>query len=112
MVNAWLTDGALLMEQYVLTAVIAVLGTTMSILLGMILNRLNKLEEKLEAKLDKVDCETRRYACRLEIGKQIEREDEDIKDLYACKEKEHEELWETFGRHSHTGLPADSKVTR
>ena len=78
--------------QYVLTGVIAVLAAVMTVLLSLILGRLTRLEDKLDAKVDKEFCEHQQQVCEREYGRGP--------------------FWEVFNRHSHTGLAADSKVTR
>jgi hypothetical protein len=78
--------------QYVLTGVIAAFGTVMTILLGLILSRLNRLETKLDGKVDKEFCDHQQEVCDKVYGQR--------------------NFWDVFNRHSHTGLPAESKVTR
>ncbi len=78
--------------QYVLTGLIAVLATVMTVLLSLILSRLSRLENKLDSKVDKEFCEHQQEACEKQYGRGP--------------------FWEVFNRHSHTGLAADSKVTR
>ncbi len=78
------------MALYVLTGVISALGALMSLLLVMILQRLSKLEDKLDGKQDKNECE--RHEER------------------ACQSLQ--DVWDAFNRHCHEGLPSGSKVTR
>jgi uncharacterized membrane-anchored protein YhcB (DUF1043 family) len=78
--------------QYLLTAVIAILGTVMTVLLGLILGRLGSLEKKLDNKVDKEFCDHQQAVCEKAYGRS--------------------DFWEVFNRHSHTGLSAESKVTR
>lgn len=79
-----------MMALYVLTGVISALGALMSLLLVMILQRLSKLEDKLDGKQDKSECE--RHEERASVSLQ--------------------DVWEAFNRHSHEGLPSGSKATR
>ena len=83
------------------TALMSVIGAVIILMLGAILNRLVKVEDKLDAKVDKSYCEKAQQA----EGRELER-------IFACKERDHEDLWDAFNRHCHTGLPVDSKVTR
>ena len=78
--------------QYLLTGVIAVLGTVMTILLSLILGRISRLETKLDTKVDKEFCDHQQEVCEKSYGQR--------------------DYWDVFNRHSHTGLAADSKVTR
>ncbi len=81
-----------MMAQYALTAVIAILGSVMIVLLGVILSRLARMEEKLDLKQDKTEC---------------------VKQVANCERVfQIDNFWEAFGKHSHTGLPGDSRVTR
>ena len=80
------------MTQYLLSGLIAAVSAVILFLLGLILNRLSRLEEKLDGKVDKAFCDHQQETCQREYGQ--------------------ERFWEEFNRHSHTGLPADSKVTR
>ena len=80
------------MTQYLLSGLIAALAAVILSLLGLILNRLGRLEEKLDSKVDKSFCDHQQEACQREFGQ--------------------ERFWEVFNHHSHTGLEADSKVTR
>ncbi len=74
----------------VLTGIISAFGALMSLLLVMILQRLSKLEDKLDRKQDKGECERR--------------------DKRSCQALE--DIWDAFGKHSHEGLGPASKVTR
>jgi len=78
--------------QYALAGLIGVLGTIMTVLLSLILSRLGRLENKLDGKVDKEFCDHQQIVCEKAYG--------------------HGEFWDVFERHSHTGLPAHSKVTR
>jgi hypothetical protein len=75
---------------YVLTGVISAFGGVMSLLLMMILQRLSRLEDKLDGKQDKGDCSC--YQDRLREALQ--------------------DIWDAFDKHSHEGLAPGSKVTR
>ncbi|MDR3555911.1 MAG: hypothetical protein P4L55_14230 [Syntrophobacteraceae bacterium] len=75
---------------YMLTGVISSFGALMSLLLVMILQRLSKLEDKLDGKQEKLECERRE-----------ERFCQSVQDI-----------WDIFNKHSHEGLPPTSKVTR
>lgn len=79
-----------MMAVYVLTGVISAFGALMSLLLVMILQRLSKLEDKLDGKQDKAQCE-----------RNEERTCQTLQDV-----------WDAFNRHSHEGLPLGSKATR
>jgi prophage maintenance system killer protein len=81
-----------MVPEYILTAIISVLGTVMIVLLGVILSRLSRLEDKLDGKQDKAECDRQADRCQK---------------LFAD-----EDLWDVFNRHSHTGLEANSRVTR
>jgi hypothetical protein len=85
-------EGAGIMAQYLLSGIIAFLAAIMTVLLTMILGRLNRLEEKLDVKQDKAFCENQKETCDRQFSTK--------------------EFWEAFGKHSHTGLAATSKVTR
>lgn len=75
---------------YVLTGVISALGALISLLLALVLQRLSRLEDKLDGKQDKNDCVCYQDRWREAI----------------------QEIWDAFGKHSHEGLPPTSKVTR
>ena len=75
---------------YILTGVISALGALISLLLALVLQRLSRLEDKLDAKQDKSDCLCYRDGLREAL----------------------QEVWDAFGKHSHEGLPPTSKVTR
>ena len=78
--------------EYVLAGVLTLFGAAMTILLGLILSRLNRVDNKLDEKMDKADCVKQQATCKELFG--------------TC------DFWDQFGRHSHTGLASDSKVTR
>jgi hypothetical protein len=75
---------------YVLSAVTSSFGALMSLLLVMILQRLSKLEDKLDGKQDKPECER----CEQRFCQAVE------------------DIWDVFNKHSHEGLRLTSKVTR
>ena len=75
---------------YVLTAVISSFGALMSLLLAMILQRLSKLEDKLDGKQENAECERREKRFSQTI----------------------EDIWDVLNKHSHEGLSPTSKVTR
>ena len=75
---------------YVLSAVTSSFGALVSLLLMMILQRLSKLEDKLDGKQDKPECERREQR--------------------FCQAAE--DIWNVFNNHCHEGLPPASKVTR
>ena len=72
------------------TMVASVVAALIAILLSSISSRLARMEEKLDQKQDIKECEVRETRC--------------------CKSVS--DLWDAFGKHSHEGLPKDSKVTR
>lgn len=85
-------------------SLISALLTLVVFLLGLIIRRLGGLEEKLDKKQSKEDCQHQMLLChdnrmqyRQDVAQRIERQ---------------EEIWEALSRHSHTGLAPDSKVTR
>ncbi len=82
----------MMVPEYILTAIISVLGSVMIVLLGIILNRLSRLEEKLDGKQDKTECD---------------RQVENCQRVFKI-----DDFWDAFSKHSHTGLPGDSRVTR
>lgn len=76
---------------------------------GLILRRLEALErkmdsrheaigKKLDQKMDRAGCEAQVARCERSFNQGF------------CQESK--ELWEALRTHSHTGLPADAKVTR
>lgn len=73
-----------------LTGVISSFGALISFLLVMILQRLSKLEDKMDGKQERQECERREERFSVSI----------------------QDVWDTFNKHSHEGLPPISKVTR
>ena len=82
----------MMVALYLLSGVISASASVLALLLTMILQRLGKLEAKLDSKQDKAECAERRRTCRENF------DDNDI--------------WTAFNTHSHEGLPLGSKVTR
>lgn len=84
-----------------LLALLSLLGTINAFLLGIILRRQSAIDGKLDKKVDRSVCMETRATCK-------DRLDKDGKQI--CDDVE--SLWHALGSHSHTGLPATSKVTR
>lgn len=75
----------------VFTLIGTILVMLFSVLLqGVVLYRLNRVEEKLDRKTDKANC---------------------IREV-AKQSNEFGELWQAVNKHSHSGLPGDSRVIR
>lgn len=78
--------------SYLIAGLIALFGGVNTILLGVLISRQSKLEDKLDGKQDKAACDKQQKIC--------------------LREFTNDDFWDVFNRHSHTGLPSDSKVTR
>ncbi|MGC9195353.1 MAG: hypothetical protein ACP5IL_07850 [Syntrophobacteraceae bacterium] len=74
----------------IFTAIASVLAAIITVLLTSIHMRLGRIEDKLDNKQDRKECEMR--------------------DERYCKSVQ--DIWDAFGRHSHEGLAPGSKVTR
>jgi prophage maintenance system killer protein len=81
-----------MVPEYILTAIISILGSVMVVLLGVILSRLARLESKLDNKQDKTECDRQSDRCQK---------------LFSF-----DDFWDVFTKHSHTGLEPNSRVTR
>jgi len=82
-------------------AVLTLLGSINAFLLSSISGRIAKMEKKLEATQSKDECSAARQACQKVLERSDKRQCDEIKDV-----------WNALSTHSHTGLPADSRVTR
>lgn len=82
-------------------AVLGVLGTINVFILNGIRDQMKTMGSRLDQTKTKLDCAEDRMICAAHITKEDERSCQEMKDL-----------WESFNRHSHTGLDSNSKVTR
>ena len=89
------------MNGNIATGLLAILGSVIVFLLGLILTTLSNLEKKLDSKIDLASCLRARTDCK-----------EWRVDKWEESDKEFKDLWDGLSAHSHTGLPSDSKVTR
>jgi hypothetical protein len=71
-------------------ATCSVLAAIITVLLTSIHTRLGRVEDKLDRKQDREECE--------------------VRDERYCKSVS--DIWDAFGKHSHEGLPFGSKITR
>lgn len=81
--------------------VASAIGAVNILILGFVVTRLADMDKKLDQKQTKEDCRAARDACQRVNDGRDDRQCGEIK-----------EIWVAFAQHSHSGLPADSKVTR
>jgi hypothetical protein len=96
------------MEQWVIPAgvgVLGILGTINVFILNSLWGDIKDVKSEVKAQAGKsqsIDaCDKARASC-----------EKIITEMKACKNNDHEELWDAFNHHSHTGLDNSSKVTR
>jgi hypothetical protein len=85
-------EGFGLMEPWINPAIITILGGVIITLLGFVLSRVSSIDNKVDKKQDKTECEKQAAICQREFST--------------------ETFWNNFDKHSHTGLPDGSKVVR
>ncbi len=77
----------------------SVLLLLVAALVGLVSWQIRNLAVAVKAKVDECLCAERRQTCVAGCS---------VKEL----EKGQEELWEAFGKHGHTGLAPEARVTR
>lgn len=80
---------------------LGLLGGINAYILSGIREDIRAVKMELQLKQDKLSCDLNMKQCK---------ETRAVKEAHACTEIV--TLWQAFDRHSHTGLPVESKVTR
>lgn len=73
--------------------------TIVGIMAGYIIHRLNKIEDKLDVKVDEKECVERRENCPARNG-------------VARAADQDKDLWDALHKHTHEGIPGSGRVIR